>query len=347
MTGELTTRLSFGDETAGRIVLRGHDLAALSETHSYEEVVALLWRDVVPTQVSPLALGEVRSACFAMMEPLAPIVRGRPVAEAMRMLLSSFSARAVDPELGAVAAVGLSAALAVRSAAGQGWIAPDPQRGHAADLVALATGAPVASEVARAFERYCILMVDHGISASTYAVRIAASTGATIDAAILAGLATLEGPRHGGAPALVLDQLDRIAGPEDVARYVADTRAAGKRIMGFGSRAYRGEDLRASLMRREWQAIGGQTGRRVEAVAIEEAFVAALAEAVPGRPLRANVEYYAALLVEAIGIPRAGLTPMFAAARSAGWVAHIAEQRAEGRMIRPTSRYIGAQIGSE
>ena len=339
---QLETALSFGDEAAGKIVLRGHDLATLASDRSYEDVVAILWDGVVPGEVTQAALGGARVASYARLAPFEAVLQGRPVAEAMRVLVASFDA--ADGPLAAVTTVGLAATLAMCSAQGRAWAAPDATRGHAADLLAIASGCAPDPAKVRALERYMILMIDHGISASTYAARIAASTGAALGPVMLAALSVLEGPRHGGAPGMVLDQLDLIAGPADVPRAVAAIRAAGKRVMGFGSRAYKGEDLRASLMKREWLAIGGDHGNRAQALEIEQALVAELARINPARGLKANVEYYAALLVEATGVPRAGLTPMFAAARVAGWVAHAHEQRAEGSMIRPPSRYTGIPL---
>ena len=336
MNGVVETGLSFGDEARGQIVMRGRDLAALADACAYEEVIAILWRGVVPEDVSVDGLGAARERLFQALAPLEPLVRGRPTAAAMHILLA---AAPIETAVAGVAATGLAAALAMRAAQSATWTAPDATRSHAADLLALATGAAPSAQTARALERYMVLMIDHGVSASTYAARIAASTGADLGGCIAAGLAALEGPLHGGAPSMVLDQLDRLEGVADVAAHVARLRAEGGRIIGFGSRAYRGEDLRAALMRREWEAIGGTNGPRAGAVRLEAALADALAKT--GRPLRANVEYYAALLLEACGLPRAGFTPMFAAARAPGWMAHAAEQRAAGRMIRPETHYVG------
>lgn len=347
MSEPLETALSISDEAAGKIVLRGHDLAALADSRSYEEVVAILWADMVDEVCTTASLGAARIFAFDRLAPFESIVRGRSTAKALRILLAAYEAPGDAGGLAAVAWTGLAAALAMRSAQYLNWRRPDPQQGHSADLLAIATGTAPSIPFARAIERYMILMIDHGISASTYAARIAASTGASLGPVLMAALSVLEGPSHGGAPSLVLDQLDRIAGPRDVPRAVATARREGRRIMGFGSRAYRGEDVRAALMKREWLAIGGHQGARADAIAVEQAIVEELARLSPSRGLRANVEYYAALLIEAAGIAREGFTPLFAAARSAGWVAHAAEQRRHGRMIRPQSRYIGTPLQQE
>lgn len=336
MDAPLETHLSFGDENLGKIVLRGYDLAVLADELDYEAVMALLWSDVVDSSITREALAAARASVFIALRPFEPHMSGRPTAQAMRILLA---AAPIGGPVDLIAAVGLAATLAIRAEARQPWVEPDPAAGHAADLLTLATGARPHARTARALERYMILMIDHGISASTYAARIAASTGADLLPVALAALSVLEGPKHGGAPALVLDQLDAIGHASDVSGYMVHLRDAGTRVMGFGSRAYKGEDLRGALMRREWEAIGGAAGRRAEAVAIEAALTDELAKV--GKPLRANVEYYASLLLEACGLPRGGFTPIFAAARAPGWVAHAAEQRAYGRMIRPVSHYVG------
>lgn len=338
MAEALETALSIGDEAAGRVVLRGHDLSDLAERHDYETVAAVLWDGVVPAVPDRAALAMARAQAFADLAPYEPILRGRTAADAMRILVAATPG---DDPLRAVAQVGIAATLAIRTQDGLPWLPPQHGAGHAADLLAMATGAAPSPQAARALERYMILMIDHGISASTHGVRIAASTAAPMAACLAAGLSVLEGVRHGGAPGLVIAQLDAIAGAADVPRFVTDARAQGRRLIGFGSRAYRGRDLRADAMKAMWREIGGDRGRRAEAEAIEHALEATLAGTMPGRGLKTNVEFYAALLLEALGLPPHGFTPMFAAGRSAGWVAHRAEQMPRPRILRPEQAYVG------
>ncbi len=190
-----------------------------------------------------------------------------------------------------------------------------------------------------AIDTYWICTAEHGLNASTFTARIAASTGADAGAAMSAAVGTLSGRLHGGAPAHVIPMIDEVAEMGDAERYVAELLERGDRIMGFGHRVYRAEDPRARLLRRTAENLRAQ---RVEtAKALEEAALAALQRRHPERVLATNVEYWAAVVLDVADIP-ARLTPaMFACARVAGWSAHILEQKRVARLIRPSARYAG------
>jgi citrate synthase len=192
---------------------------------------------------------------------------------------------------------------------------------------------------ATAIDTYWICTAEHGLNASTFTARIAASTGADAGAAMSAAIGTLSGPLHGGAPAHVIPMIDEAATTGDVAGYVDDLLSRGDRIMGFGHRVYRAEDPRARLLRRTAEELGSP---RVEtAKELEQAALAALQARHPERVLATNVEYWAAVVLDVADIP-AKLTPaMFACARVAGWSAHILEQKRVARLIRPSARYTG------
>jgi citrate synthase len=192
---------------------------------------------------------------------------------------------------------------------------------------------------ARAIDTYWICTAEHGLNASTFTARVAASTGADAGACLSAAVGTLSGRLHGGAPAHVIPMLDAVAERGDAAEYVDELLASGERIMGFGHRVYRAEDPRARLLRGMAEELGSP---RVEtAKALETAALAALQERHPERVLATNVEYWAAVVLDIADIP-AKLTPaMFACARVAGWSAHILEQKRVGRLIRPSARYTG------
>ena len=190
-----------------------------------------------------------------------------------------------------------------------------------------------------AIDTYWICTAEHGLNASTFTARVAASTGADAGATLSAAVGTLSGPLHGGAPAHVMPMLDEVAAMGDAERYVAELLERGDRIMGFGHRVYRAEDPRARLLRRTAETLASP---RVEtAKALEEAALAALQKRHPERVLATNVEYWAAIVLDVAEIP-AKLTPaMFACARVAGWSAHILEQKRVARLIRPSARYTG------
>jgi len=190
-----------------------------------------------------------------------------------------------------------------------------------------------------AIDTYWICTAEHGLNASTFTARIAASTGADAGAAMSAAVGTLSGPLHGGAPAHVIPMIDEVAAMGDAEKYVAELLERGDRLMGFGHRVYRAEDPRARLLRRTAEELGSP---RVEtAKALEEAALAGLQQQHPERVLATNVEYWAAVVLDVAAIS-SKLTPaMFACARVAGWSAHILEQKRVGRLIRPSARYTG------
>jgi citrate synthase len=190
-----------------------------------------------------------------------------------------------------------------------------------------------------ALDTYWISAAEHGLNASTFTARIAASTGADCAACMSSAVGTLSGPLHGGAPARVLPMLEGAEQADDVEQYVRDMLDRGERIMGFGHRVYRAYDPRATVLKRTARELGSP---RVEVAAeLEEAALKVLRERSPNRQLETNVEYWAAVVLDYAQIPP-DLTPaMFGCARVAGWSAHILEQKRLGRLVRPSARYVG------
>lgn len=216
---------------------------------------------------------------------------------------------------------------------------PDPELGHAANYLYMLQGHRPDPVGARALEQYLTLALDHGFSASTFTARVIASTGADPGAAVVGAIGALSGPLHGGAPSRVLDMLDAIGDPAAAATWVRAAVERGERIMGFGHAVYRTDDPRNVMLRRIAIGLGGDLVER--AVALEQAITDTLAELRPEHPLRANVEFYAGVVMASVGLPRELFTPTFAVARVLGWCAHIAEQAESRRIIRPSARYVG------
>jgi citrate synthase len=190
-----------------------------------------------------------------------------------------------------------------------------------------------------AIDAYWISAAEHGMNASTFTARVVASTGADVAAALSAAVGALSGPLHGGAPSRVLKMLDEVEQSGDAERYVKDLLDRGERMMGFGHRIYRAEDPRARVLRRTARRIGA---RRLEvAEALESAALAELHARKPDRVLATNVEFWSAVVLDFADVPPELFTPMFTCARTAGWSAHILEQKREGRLIRPTAKYVG------
>jgi citrate synthase len=202
-------------------------------------------------------------------------------------------------------------------------------------------GTPGDAEEVRAFETYLVTVIDHGLNASTFAARVVASTAAGLPSAIVAALCALKGPLHGGAPGPVLDMLDAIGEAGKADAWIAEALKRGERLMGFGHRVYRVRDPRASVLKATVAKLKGRANRITLAEAVEAAALRALRDFRSERRLDTNVEFYTALLLEALAIPREGFTPVFALARTAGWIAHAREQEVTGRLIRPQSRYVG------
>jgi citrate synthase len=192
---------------------------------------------------------------------------------------------------------------------------------------------------ARAIDAYWISAAEHGMNASTFTARVVASTGADCAAALSSAVGALSGPLHGGAPARVLKMLDEVEQAGDADRWVKDALDRGDRLMGFGHRVYRAEDPRARVLRRTAREIGAP--RLQVAENLEQAALAELQARKPDRVLATNVEFWSAVVLDYAAVPPELFTPMFACARVAGWAAHILEQKREGRLIRPTARYIG------
>ncbi|MCV7252146.1 citrate synthase/methylcitrate synthase [Mycobacterium hackensackense] len=218
---------------------------------------------------------------------------------------------------------------------------PDPALPVAAHWLYLLTGRRPAPEHARAVEQYLIATVDHGFNASTFTARVVASTGADVASALCAALGSFSGPLHGGAPDRALDALDAIGDPTNAAAWAQAALDRGERIMGFGHAVYRTADPRAELLKSIALGLGGDLVER--AVRVEDAVTSVLAQRRQGRPLRANVEFYAGVVMELCGIPRAMFTPTFAVSRVVGWSAHILEQAQSRKIIRPRARYIGPE----
>ncbi len=219
---------------------------------------------------------------------------------------------------------------------------PVPQRsdlGHAANWLWMLTGIEPAPEHARAVEQYMISTIDHGFNASTFTARVVASTGADLGSCLTAAVGALSGPLHGGAPSRALDALDEIGSVANVDAWVRPRVEAGDMIMGFGHPVYKTVDPRGALLHDVAKQLGGDL---VElAVDVQQRIEAVLAEVKPGREIRANVEYWAGVVMELSGIPREAFTPTFTVSRSVGWSAHVMEQAADNKIIRPSARYVG------
>jgi citrate synthase len=218
-------------------------------------------------------------------------------------------------------------------------IEPNQELPYAANYLFMLSGEVPPPEHARAVEQYLISTIDHGFNASTFTARVIASTQADLGAAIVGAIGALSGPLHGGAPSRALDMLDAIGTLDRAEPWLRDAVLRGDRLMGFGHRVYKTDDPRSMLLREVAEQLGGP---RVElAEQIEQLAIDVLAELKPGRRLYTNVEFYAGVVMDTIGIPREMFTPTFASSRVIGWCSHVLEQAADNRLIRPSAEYVG------
>jgi citrate synthase len=336
------TEIAEPDREGGVLRYRGVDLEELAGRVPFERVWGLLVDDDpepgLPLEepvLLPVASGDPRVDLQAALALLAE-------RWSLPMLIDTQPPDARD-QLARVSAAALS--LTAQSArAGSGSAAPVPEH-------VVATGATAAERFllrwrgeadpdhARAIDAYWVSAAEHGMNASTFTARVVASTGADVATALSAAVGALSGPLHGGAPSRVLDLLDEVQRSGDAEATVRAVLDRGDRLMGFGHRIYRAEDPRASVLRRTAIEVGA---RRVEAAqALERAALDELAARKPDRVLATNVEFWSAVLLDHARIPQPLFPALFACARTAGWSAHVLEQRRRGRLIRPTAIYEG------
>ena len=337
------TRLSDVDGERGRLVIAGQDVEAIAGARTFEEVCGMLWGAGGDEVRARLGVGRTRG--FELLPRLGDALARPSGMDALRAGLGHLtdSGDSLSDAASLTGATAVLAAAWLRTRAGAAPLPPDPKRGHAEDFLRMALGTDPGADRARALDAYLVTVSDHGMNASTFAARVVASTASDMVSAVVAAVGALKGPLHGGAPGPVLDMLDAIGTPERARAWIEGELAAGRRIMGMGHRVYRVRDPRAAVFERLIERLAqSEAGDRLAlARAVERAAEDVLRARHPERPLRANVEFFTAVLLEAVGLPREVFSPTFAVGRVAGWCAHFVEQRETGRLIRPASRYIG------
>lgn len=330
------TELSSVDGEAGELLIRGWSVGELASSASFEEVCGLMWSG---RRDAPVDLGPARVAAFEARTAFS-------TADGMEALRAAMARLTDDDPTAVTGAVAVHAAAWSREVRGLAALAPDPRLSHAEDYLRMVHGVGPSRRAVAAMDAYFAAVVDHGMNASTFAARVVASTDSDLVSAIVAALGALKGRLHGGAPGPVLDMLDAIGEADAAEAWIAAALERGERIMGMGHRVYRVRDPRAAVLEGALEGlVEGPTPRLALAKAVEESAQRVLSERKPGRPIRANVEFYTAILLEALGLPRELFTPTFASARVAGWCAHVAEQRGHGRLIRPRAIYVGDRRG--
>ncbi len=351
-----SSEICYLDGERGVLAYCGYDIHDLARHATFEEVCYLLWHRRLPTRAE---LGDLQSQLAAarpLPEPVLRLVRMLPAGDGMDALRTLTSALGhYDPDVAdhspqanyrkavrLTAQLGSLVATMGRMNAGGGPIQPDPVLGHAANFLYMLNGERPSGLATRAFDVALVLHADHELNASTFAARVAAATLTDIHSAIVAAICALKGPLHGGANADVMRMLLDIgqSAPLEKAEEVVGAKLARKeKIPGFGHRVYHTEDPRATHLREMSRDLGQRAGQpiwyemsqRIEALVKSE------------KKLNANVDFYSASTYYALGIAIDLFTPIFAVSRVSGWTAHVLEQYANNRLIRPRAEYIGPQ----
>lgn len=341
----------------GKLQYHGYSITDLAEHASFEEVAYLLWYDALPTR-SELAEFKVSLAAERAIRPeVIDLLKNLPPdAHPMAVLRTAISARgAFDPEAedtsedairakgrGLLAAMPTIVAAWERIRNGQEPVAPRADLDHAANFLYMLTGEEPDETAVNAVDTYLILLADHGMNASTFSARVTTSTLADVYSAITTAIGTLKGPAHGGANQKAMEQFQEIGEPGNVDRWFNEARDAGRRIMGIGHRVYKTQDPRAAILlkRAEDMSAMGNGSRWYEIACSLEERARSDAYFIE-RDLYANVDYYSAVVLQQAGIPKDQFTCVFAMSRITGWMAHVIEQWANNRLIRPRAEYVG------
>jgi len=367
------TRLSHVDGERGVLIIGGFALEELAPNATYEEVLHLLWHDRLPTTAECHALqrqlADARELPAGTYETLQRAAHaGAPAMDGLRMGVAMLSLADPDPTdastgaqlrraVSLVARFPTLVATYWRLVRGERPLDPDPRLPHAANYFYMLTGEVPDAAVVRALETYLNTVVDHGMNASTFTARVITSTGSDMVSALAGAVGALKGPLHGGAPGPALDMVFEIQARAqrsgrslaiEAESLIRGTIEAGGRIMGFGHRVYKVRDPRADVLGAAATRLferAGDLRLYEDARIVEEVALRVLHTLKPDRRLETNVEYYTALLLHGIGMESALFTPTFAVGRAGGWTAHVLEQAAQNRLIRPSSVYVGGRDG--
>ncbi len=340
------TSLSYVDGERGRLLYRGYRIGDLVANGSYPAVANLLWTgDWDPAHRLPTA--PVPDAVLTVLRALP--TTAKPM-DALRTAISAWGATQDLPwpptveqarALTAFAPSALAAFARLRS--GQEPVEPDPSLDLVSGFLYQLTGTRPDEGTTRALDAYFIVGSEHGFNASTFTARVITSTRSDIASAVAGAIGTMKGPLHGGAPSEVVDQLAEVGSADHAEAWVREALAKGERLMGFGHRVYRAYDPRAKALRTVAEGMAHKPEWLQLAIEVEDVALRVLAEKHPDRPLKTNVEFYAAPVLMGVGLTPDLFPATFSLARTAGWTAHALEQAANNRLIRPDVNYVGPE----
>jgi citrate synthase len=338
------TALSKVDGANGRLTYRGYRIGDLVEHGTYPAVANLLWTG----DWDPKAHLATAPVPEAVLTALRALPRSAKPMDALRTAVSTWGATQTlewpptAEQARALTAFSPSALAAfARIRAGKDIVEPDPALDLVEGFLYQLNGERPDPATARALDAYFIVGAEHGFNASTFTARVVIATQSDIASAVVAAIGTMKGPLHGGAPSEVVDQLAKVGSVEHAEEWLRGALDRHERLMGFGHRVYRAYDPRAAALRKVAEGMEHKPDWLQLAIQVEDVALRILAEKYPDRPLKTNVEYYAAPVLMGVGLTPDLFPATFSLARHAGWTAHVLEQAANNRLIRPDVRYIG------
>jgi len=338
------TALSKVDGANGRLTYRGYRIGDLVEHGTYPAVANLLWTG----DWDPKARLATAAVPDAVLTTLRALPRDAKPMDALRTAVSAWGATQPLPwpptveQARALTAFSPSALAAfVRIREGKDPIDPDPSLDLTEGFLYQLKGERPDAGTARALDAYFIVGAEHGFNASTFTARVVTSTNSDLASAVCGAIGTMKGPLHGGAPSEVVDQLAQVGSVENAETWLRGALDRHERLMGFGHRVYRAYDPRAAALRKVAEGMEHKPDWLQLAIQVEDVALRLLAERYPDRPLKTNVEYYAAPVLQGVGLTPDLFPATFSLARHAGWTAHVLEQAADNRLIRPDVRYVG------
>jgi citrate synthase len=338
------TALSKVDGANGRLTYRGYRIGDLVEHGTYPAVANLLWTG----DWDPKARLATAPVPDAVLTALRALPRNAKPMDALRTAVSAWGATqqltyppTVEQARALTAASPSALAAFARIREGKEPVEPDPSLDLVEGFLYQMTGTRPDKGTSRALDAYFIVGAEHGFNASTFTARVVTSTNSDLASAVCGAIGTMKGPLHGGAPSEVVDQLAKVGSVEHAEEWLRGALDRHERLMGFGHRVYRAYDPRAAALRKVAEGMEHKPDWLQLAIQVEDVALRLLAEKYPDRALKTNVEYYAAPVLQGVGLTPDLFPATFSLARHAGWTAHALEQAANNRLIRPDVRYIG------
>ncbi len=344
------TAIGLVDGQEGRLVYRGYAAEDIALNQDFESAAFLIWHGHLPDRDESATMREMFHRNRTLSATALGILKLAPqMMNPLVVLRSAFSLAdaawppTTEQAVGLVAQAPLIIARAYRTSKSLPLVEDDPSLDHVENFLYMLHGKRPTTAQIRALQAYLILTMEHGMNASTFTARVVTSTQSDLISAVVAAISAMKGPLHGGAPSEVMTMIDEIGTKDNAETWIREKLEKGERLMGFGHRVYKTEDPRARALRSIVKSLAPEDPWFDLAIYVEQRALELLQEYKPSQKLYTNVEYWASAILRSVGIPPELFTPMFTSSRLVGWTAHIMEQAAHNRLIRPQSKYVGPE----